>query len=231
MTAPFALSWTPQCSSPRPCVCGKRPVANMICSASRTQPSASDTTTAELGSPVFPAENLRFDNTGLKVYTGTITRTGTAPDFTQFAFGSATQVYPQKVVLKLEDGKTDVMTMSGVNYANKTRLDAIIKATLEMQFDWEDPASGFSSIDEFNAWVAAFSQTNFCLVWDSGTQAGTGDNHMLIVDLPAMKRSGGDPDFQLDKDPAISLSYEGMMDAATCKYLVGLLLKNTAMAV
>lgn len=189
------------------------------------------TATAEVGTPVFPAENLRFDYSGFKLYNGTITRTGSGPDFTQFAFSSANQIKPDKVSLKLEVGHEDVQRLSGLDYPDKTRSNGKVKATLEFTTDWEDPAAGFSSIDDFAAWLAGSSETNFCLVWDSGTQAGTGDNHMLIIDLPRMQRMGGEPDIATDKDPMVTLKYEGLMDATTCKYLFGIMLKNTATAV
>lgn len=190
------------------------------------------TVTAELGSPAYAAENLRCDYNNLKVYTGTISRTGTGPDFTAITFGSATQLKPDKISLKLENGFEDAMRLSGVNYPDKTRVNGQFKASLELTIDWEDPASGFSSVDEFNAWLASASSTNFALHWDTGVQAGTGDNHGLIIDLPIMRRVGGDlPSVSLDKDPMITLKYEGLYDATTCKYIAGLMLKNTASAV
>lgn len=184
-----------------------------------------------IASPAFPAENLRCDYNNLKVYTGTITRTGTAPNYTNFTFGSATLIKPDKISLKIENGMEDVLRLSGLNYADKTRMNGPFKVSLEINLDWEDPASGFSSHDDFEAWVSAASTTNFFLHWDTGTQAGTGDNHQLYIDLPLMRRMGGDIDYARDKDPMITLKYEGLYDAATCKYMVGMLLKNTATAV
>ena len=189
-----------------------------------------DTTTAELGSAVYAAENLRCDFNNLTVYTGTITRVGTPPDYTDFTFGSATQLKPASINLKLENGFEDVLRLDGLDYSDKTRV-AMIKATLELTIDWEDPAAGFSSADEFNAWVASVASTNFHLFWDTGTQAGTGDNHALHIDLPVMNRMGGEPEYDLERDPMVTLRYEGLYDASTTLYLVGLMLKNTATAV
>ena len=180
--------------------------------------------------PVYPAENLRCDYNNLKVYTGAITRTGTGPGFTGFTFGGATQIKPDKISLKLENGAEDVLRISGLDYPDKTRLGRF-KATLELTIDWEDPASGFSSVDEFTAWYTSASATNFFLHWDTGAQAGTGDNHQLYIDLPVMQRMGGEPDYNLDKDPMITLKYEALFDAATCKYLVGIMIKNTVTAI
>ncbi|MBI5970868.1 MAG: hypothetical protein HY884_06910 [Deltaproteobacteria bacterium] len=184
----------------------------------------------EIGAAVFAAENLRCDFNNVKVYTGALTRIGAAPDYTDFTFDNATSLRPDKLTLKIENGMEDALRLSGLDYPDKTRMGKF-KVSLDMTLDWEDPASGFSSVDEFNSWLGGASSTNFCAVWDTGTQAGTGGNHGLIVDVPIAHRLGGDPDYSLEKDPMISLKYEGLYDAATTKYLVGILLKNTASAV
>jgi hypothetical protein len=189
-----------------------------------------DVTTAELGSPSFSAENLRCDYNNLSVYTGTITRTGTGPDFTDFSFASATRLKPDKISVKIEDGKEDVLRLAGVDYPDKTRMGHY-KVSLELAIDWEDPASGFSSVDEFTNWITSAGSTNFCLEWDTGTEAGTGYNHKLILDVPMAQRMGGEPEYDLEKDPMTSLNYEGLYDESTTKYILGCLLQNTATAV
>jgi hypothetical protein len=105
------------------------------------------------------------------------------------------------------------------------------KVSVEMTLDWEDPASGFSSVDDFNSWIAAAGETSFFFHWDTGAQAGTGDNHGLYIDIPRARRAGGEPQYDLKKDPMITLKYEGLYDAATMGYIAGVLLKNTAAAV
>lgn len=189
-----------------------------------------DAVTAEIGAPSYADENLRCDYNNLKVYTGTITRTGTAPDFTDFSFASSTAIKPDKVSVKIENGMEDNIRLSGLDYPDKSRIGQF-KVSLELTIDWEDPASGFSSVDEFNSWVSASSSTNFLLHWDTGTQAGTGGNHALYIDLPVMQRLGGEPDYKIEKDPMITLKYEGLLDTATAKYMTGLLFKNTATSV
>lgn len=189
-----------------------------------------DAVAPEVGSPVFAAENLRCDYNNLSVYTGAITRTGTAPDFTDFSFGSATRVRPDKISLKLENGMEDALRLSGLDYPDRTRLGRF-KATLELTIDWEDPASGFSSVDEFNSWMESASTTNFFLHWSTGTQAGTGDDHAFYVDLPRMVRKGGGPEYSLEKDPMATLTYEALCDESAAGYLAGVLLKNTASSI
>lgn len=189
-----------------------------------------DSTGSAIASPVFAAENLRCDYNNCIVYTGTITKTGTPPDFTDFTFGSATTIKPDKVTIKIENGMEDVLRLAGTTYADKTRM-GIFKVSIELTLDWEDPASGFSSADDLNLWIASSSSTNFFVHWDTGTQAGSGDNHSLYIDIPIAQRVGGAPEYDLEKDPMVTLSYEGLYDATTAKYIVGLMLKNTASAV
>ena len=184
--------------------------------------------TAEIGSAVFAAENLRCAYSSLKVYTGAITRTGIAPDYTQFSFAGATQIKPDKIGVKMENGMEDALRLGGLDYPDKTRMGQF-KVSIDITIDWEDPASGFSSIAEWRSWMESASSTSFCFVWDTLTQAGTGDNHSLIIDIPVARRLGGEPNYSLEKDPMITLKYEGLYDAQ--KYMVGLMLKNTASAV
>jgi len=189
-----------------------------------------DTTTAELGSETFAAEPLRCDYNNVTLYTGTITRVGTGPNYTDITAGSGTAIKPDKVSVKIENGMEDMLRLAGVDYADKTRMGKY-KVELEITIDWEDPASGFSSADDFNSWISSSSSTNFTLIWDTGTQAGSGDNHSLILDIPIALRMGGEPEYDLEKDPMVTLKYEGLYDPSTTKYSVGLMLKNTATAV
>lgn len=188
-----------------------------------------DTVTAELGSPVFPDENLRCDYNNLAAYIGTITKVGSAPDYTDFTFGSATLFKSDKLSVKFEAPHEDKLRLSGLDYPDKTNVKGQFKVTVEVTIDWEDPAAGFSSVDEFNSYHGGISQQNFHFFWDTGTPAGSGDNHALHIDLPAMQRLGGDPEYGED-DPMITLAYEGLYDA-TALYQMGLMLKNTAAAV
>lgn len=186
-----------------------------------------DTVTSEIGSPVFAVENLRCDYNNLKLYTGTVTRTGTAPDYTDFDLTSATQIKPDKVSVKIENGMEDTLRLSGLDYSDKTRMGKF-KVSVEMTIDWEDPSSGFSSIDEFNSWVASSASTNLCLQWDSGTEAGTSYNHKFVIDIPVAHRMGGEAEYDVEKDPMVTLNYEGLYDADGVGYIVGCLLQNTA---
>lgn len=183
---------------------------------------------SETGTPVFAAESLRCDYKSLGIYTGPVTRIGSAPDFTGFTFAGATRIKPDKIIVKLENGMEDALRISGFDYPDRTRMGQY-KVTAEMTLDWEDPASGFSSAAEFRSWLAGSATTNLFLHWDTGAAAGTGANHALFIDLPKLYRAGGEPEYRLDKDPMITLRYEGLLDAST-GYMAGIMLVNTAPA-
>jgi hypothetical protein len=192
-----------------------------------------DAAATAIAAPTYAAENLRCDYADLTIYTGTITRTGSGPDYTAYAFGSATAIKPDRFSLTLSNGMTDKMRLEGLTYPNKTTLGKFT-GEIELTIDLDDPSSGFSSYDDFIAWAEATagdSTTNFFMHYDTGTQAGTGDNHSLYLDLPRAQRLGGTPARSLESDPTISLKYKCEFDAATTNYLVGCMLKNTASAV
>jgi hypothetical protein len=188
-----------------------------------------DAITAGLGSPAFPAENLRCDYNNLTLYTGAVTRTGTPPNYTDLS-SAATVIKPDSVSVEFERGITDKQILDGTDSVGKTNIGQLT-GKVSMSLDWEDPATGFSSVDDFTAWLAATSALNMLFKWDTGTQAGTGDNHGFYIDLPICNRQGGMPEVALDKDPTISLEYDLHLDPTTTLYAVGMLLKNTATAV
>lgn len=184
---------------------------------------------AELGSPVFAPEKLRCDYRSLGVYAGPVTRTGAAPDFTSLSAAGATRIRPDRISVKMENGMEDAMRLSGLDYPDRTRVGRY-RVTAEMTLDWEDPASGFSSAAEFRGWLASAGTTNLFLRWDTGEQAGTGENHALIIDLPRLRRAGGEPEYRHDKSPMVTLRYEGLYDGSV-GYMAGVMLVNTAATV
>lgn len=190
-----------------------------------------DTTTAEIGSPTMPAENLRCDYNNLTAYTGTITKVGSAPDYTDITFGSATSFCPDSITISLENGMEDKIELCGTDYPNKTTMGKFT-GTLSITIDLADPASGFSSEDEYDNFFLDPNTTSraFAFSWDTGTQAGTGDNHSLIIDLPKCILTTAPPEYDLETDSIITLEYKFEYDSTTT-YSAGILLKNTAVTV
>lgn len=188
------------------------------------------TTTAEIGSPVFPAENLRLDSHHLKIYTGA-TRVGTGPDYTDFTFGGADQIRPYSAEITLTSPYMDEMKLTGTDYAEDTEFDTKWQVEGSFVVDYNDPASGFSSVDQFNNWLSAVTEIPLLFHWDTGVIAGTGDNHSLYIDIPraVLKK----PKIEKDrvKGARVTIAFTGLYDATTTKYPVGMLLKNTAVTI
>ena len=187
-----------------------------------------------IATPAFAAENLRCNYNNLKAYYGAPTRTGTAPDYTEFASGTAVQASPDSLSISITNLFEDKIRLSGLAYADKTTLGKYA-VEIEMGFDWDDPAAGFSSYDDYVAWLGSTgeSTTNFFYNWDTGTIAGTAgaDNHGLILDIPRCQRMGNTPSFTPDRDPLTTIKYKGEFDAATTEYICGCMLKNSATSI
>jgi hypothetical protein len=188
-----------------------------------------DAITAGLGSPVFPAENLRCDYGMFSLYTGAVTRTGTPPDYTNIIQNAATRIKPDSITLELDNGSKDKQVLDGNRFPTKTNV-GIVTGKLSFGIDWEDPASGFSSVDEFNGWLAAVSSINALLTWDTGVTAGTGLTHAVVIDIPIANRLGGMPEIKQGDDPEIKFEYDFHYDATTTLYMAGILIRNTATA-
>ncbi len=191
-----------------------------------------DVNEAELGSPVFPAENLRLKYNHLLCYSGTITTVGSAPTFTGFTFGSADQFKPKSLNLTLTVEKTLEVQFEGKNYPTDIQAGEHM-AELEFTIDFRDPASGFDSIDEFTAWLASVSTTqSFCFYWDTGVVAGggAGNNYGMYIYLPEMYRQA--PDFEWDPKtaPIITLKYKGKYNSTALAQWVALI-ENTAITI
>ena len=185
------------------------------------------TITTNTETVVMPAANLRCDFSDTKFYTGTISRTGTEPDITDLVFTAADQFNPLKATVKFMNGFKDDLVINGTGYPGKTSAGRFT-GTLSFDIRWADPASGFSSYDEFKAWVDAASTKNFAIEIDTGTKAGTGENHGILFDLPECQRKfDAMPVYAQDADPIITLNYEFHYNA-TAKYAFGMILKNSA---
>ena len=183
--------------------------------------------TTALPEPTFPAEPLRCDHRGFSLYTGGVVRYGVAPDFTDInPDASAIPIKPDRVSITIDSGKEDIMRLSGLDYPDRTRV-GVFNIEVEITLDWQDPQSGFSTVDELNSWLSGTATTSMLFIWDTGTEAGTGYNHKLVVDLPRLVRTGGEPEYHLDKEPTITLRYRALYESTT-GYAIAMLLQNSA---
>lgn len=183
-----------------------------------------------IASPTFAAENLGLRRSHLLFYNGSgISRTGTGPDYTAIAKGTMNQVSPESLTFEITANRTDEIRFDGAAYPTKT-ICGEFEYALTFKVDWEIPSSGFSSPAEWISWYTGVGNTPFLAVWDTGVQAGTGDNHSLIIDFPIANRIA--PTFDVNTTTKkIELKYEGLVDLTTTTYGLGMMLKNTASAV
>ena len=190
-----------------------------------------DTITAEIGSPTFAAENLACYFDHMNCYTGTITRTGTPPDYTDITFGSATSFECDDVTITFEcDRDLEIELGSGKIYPTQT-VGGLYKTTVEITRNFDSPAAGFNPVTEFENWLTAINKKNFAFHWDTGTPAGTGDNHGLIIDLPQLVMAPLDPEFDIEKDAKITLKFDDGEKDSTTLYKGAVMLKNTVAAI
>lgn len=190
-----------------------------------------DPITAELGSPVFAAEALGCYFEHMNCYTGTITRTGTPPDYTDITFGSADSFECDDVTITFECARTlEMQNGAGVIYPTKT-VGGMYKVSLEIGKTFDSPASGFNPVTEFESWLTGVRKQNFAFHWDTGAQAGSGDNHGLIIDLTQMVMAPVDPEFDIETEGKITLTYEDGEQDPTTLYKGAAMLKNTVDAI
>lgn len=187
-----------------------------------------------ISTPTFADEDKGLRPSNLSVYNGAgITRgAGTPPAYTtSWLPNTMNQLKPETISIEIENGWADSLRFDGNQYPDKTET-SVWKYTLNMKIDWEVPSSGFDSTAEWVAWNNAIGNTPFLIVWDTGTEAGSGgDNYGIKIDLPMANRVS--PDFDLSQIGAkkIDLKYEGLVDLSTTTYLLGMQLINEDSAV
>jgi|GEM_PF-1723343 len=190
-----------------------------------------ETNETEVGSPTYPAENLRLKWNMLKGWMGTITKVGSAPAYTSFTFGSATQFKPQELTINIECARELTNEFAGVNYPTRVE-DGEYTVTVEFTIDFKNPSSGFQSLDHFTNFLAGVSSVNnFCFHWDTGVEAGTGgDNYGLYIQLPELYNQNPDIEWDRKKAPKIKCKFKGKYHATDLAQVI-LLIKNTATAI
>jgi hypothetical protein len=187
-----------------------------------------DTVTAEIGSATYADENLRIDFDNATIYTGTVTRTGSGPDYTDIGFGSGTVLKPDNVTITFDPARNDKNVLDGTNYPSLTSFG---RATGTLSYTIDLRTSGFDSEAEYDAFMAGTATTNFAVQWDTGTEAGTlGDNYMLIADMPKCVRTSAVPEWSLETNQLITMEYEFLLDSTT-GYALGIGLKNESTTV
>lgn len=144
----------------------------------------------------FPLDTLTYHGTMAAFYIGTgATRTGTAPDYTNLAPGSMVQFYPDDFELKITNGLDDVVTGNGVKGPSKTERTGQFSVEASFGIDFRDPASGFSSIDEFEAIYSGVRTNSLMVVLTHTALAGAATQvYKEVIDIPLVSVSCDTPE-------------------------------------
>jgi len=145
-----------------------------------------------------------------------ISRTGTAPGFTDIDPTGMDQFIPDSMTITITNGLDDKVVMNGVQGPSKTHRASKFKVEISSPMDYEDPASGFSSADEYKLIFAGTVESSLALVLDNGELAGAAENYSWTIDLPNLSLNPGTPTRTTDgTQPSVDLAYVSLMSDTT----------------
>lgn len=158
-------------------------------------PFVGDPNQAETASTLFPS-STPFSYSDVKYYIGAgASRTGTAPDFTDLAVGTMNQFKPDNMTIKITNGLDDKFQGDGVRGPTKSERTSQFMVEIDFEIDFRDPASGFSSIDQFESLFEGPQTTSLMVVLDNGQLAGaTTENYKWVIDVPLAQVECDSPD-------------------------------------
>lgn len=159
-----------------------------------------------------------FSSSDLLLYIGTgMTRTGTAPDYTDIVPNTMTAFRPDSLNLTITGGLEDKVVMNGVKGPSFTSRTSQFLAEIDVPIDWDDPSSGFSSKDEYDKLFAGVATNAIMIVADNGELAGdTSENYAATIDLPAMINQSETPEFSTEgQTPSVGLKFASLNSATT----------------
>lgn len=169
----------------------------------------------------FPSDP--YVTSDLLCYIGSgISRTGTAPDYTDIDPGTMVGFCPDSVNMTITNGLDDKVILCGTQGPNKTFRSAQFAIELGFPIDLADPDTGFSPFDE---WATKFDgpHTNsVLLVADNGILAGdTSETFRASFDLGTLLANHDTPDVSPEgTQSTIQLNYTSLVDETTTKPLI-----------
>ena len=135
--------------------------------------------------------------------------TGVAPNYTDIAPGTMNQFLPDDLELEFNMGYEDIAKLNGEDGPSVTQANAQVMVKAKFTVDYTDPASGWSSYDE---WAARFTGINYLplmVVLDNGELAGAATQHYTdTYYMPKMKADKID----------VARNNEGKVTKATFEY-------------
>jgi len=148
-----------------------------------------------------------------------ITRTGTAPDFTDIDANTMDSFQPDSFSLSINLGRED--KRKGTDLV--TEKTAQMQVTCSFPLDIRDPSSGFSSRDELDAIISAVRESSVLITMDNGELAGSASqNYEQRIDLPLLFWKAPEEEFSTEgTQPKTTLEGEHLYDA-DIGYAVGI---------
>lgn len=189
---------------------------------------ADQTATAGMTMPTIEP----FNCADISYYIGSgIDRTGTAPNFTAIAPGTMTEIFPDSTTIKITNGLDDKVVGNGVKGPSQTTRTGQFAVEVDMDLDYRDPASGFSSADEYKALLTGPKTNSLLIVMTHPDLAGAAtENYKTVIDIPLMWLTAerAEPDNE-GKTPVQKLTYKHLIDPAV-GYPVAILTTDKAAA-
>ena len=160
-----------------------------------------------------------------------ITRTGTGPDFTDIVPNTMNAFRPDSFEITITNGLNDKQVMDGNLGPNKTFREGKFTVQAVTPIDYEDPASGFSSADQFKLTFSGPQTSSILLVMDNGELAGSAtENYETVVDLANLLVVPETPERSSEGvQPTVNFTFNSLYDSTT-KYPVGILTTDQAAA-
>lgn len=177
--------------------------------------------------PAFSTPTTPLISSDLLCYVGgSPTRTGTPPDYTVLAPNTAAAWRPDSLELTITNGLQDKVVMNGVLGPSWTTRESQFMVELTAPTDYDDPASGFSSADEFKTLFAGVRTNNILLIAnhasDAGATPGTAP-YGAVIDLPSVMVAADPPERNVDgKTPSINFKFKSLYNTTT-KYPIAIL--------
>lgn len=187
---------------------------------------ADQTATAGVTFPVAAP----FSTNDCLLYIGAgITRTGTAPLFTDIAPNTMNPYQPDNFDITVTNGLNDKNVMDGKLGPNKTFRESQVLVEVTTPVDYQDPSSGFSSADQYKEIFNGPITSSILLIMDNGELAGAAAaTYETIVDIANVQVLPETPERSSEGvQPTMNITLKSLASATT-KYPIGILTTDKA---
>lgn len=170
-----------------------------------------------LPAPFYFADAMFYIGSG-------ISRTGTAPEFTDLDPNTMNAFVPDNLTLDIELGRQDKTVANGMRGPSKTTKESQLAVKVSCALDLEEPGAGFSSRAEVDALFSDVHTNSLLIVLDNLEVIGaTTQTYQWIIDLAALFLAPADEEFSTEgKTPRTTLEYMSLYSDTT-EYAVGIL--------